>query len=154
LNELNNLDFYQQTHPKSLGFEFVKETVILIIESLEIDITDKMRTTEHIALQIAIALPLKKEHYLSLRRSLQRFSYRANTNFTSIKIIIPENTILEFKEAVIFALLGVLKLRGQINVLSSVTELKQITVAGISTNQNNISNTQFALYYYFYICQN
>jgi anhydro-N-acetylmuramic acid kinase len=25
LNELNNLDFYQQTHPKSLGFEFVKE---------------------------------------------------------------------------------------------------------------------------------
>jgi anhydro-N-acetylmuramic acid kinase len=28
LNELNNLDFYQQTHPKSLGFEFVKETVI------------------------------------------------------------------------------------------------------------------------------
>jgi anhydro-N-acetylmuramic acid kinase len=61
LNELNNLDFYQQTHPKSLGFEFVKETVILIIESFEIDITDKMRTfTEHIALQIAIALPRKK----------------------------------------------------------------------------------------------
>jgi anhydro-N-acetylmuramic acid kinase len=25
LNELNNLDFYQQTHPKSLGFEFVKQ---------------------------------------------------------------------------------------------------------------------------------
>jgi anhydro-N-acetylmuramic acid kinase len=49
LNELNNLD-YQQTHPKSLGFEFVKETVILIIERFEIDITDKMRTfTEHIA---------------------------------------------------------------------------------------------------------
>jgi anhydro-N-acetylmuramic acid kinase len=35
LNELNNLDFYQQTHPKSLGFEFVKETVILIIERLK-----------------------------------------------------------------------------------------------------------------------
>jgi anhydro-N-acetylmuramic acid kinase len=35
LNELNNLDFYQQTHPKSLGFEFVKQTVIPIIEPLK-----------------------------------------------------------------------------------------------------------------------
>jgi anhydro-N-acetylmuramic acid kinase len=52
------LIFYQQTHPKSLGFEFVKETVILIIERFE-NITDKMRTfTEHIALQIA-TLPVK-----------------------------------------------------------------------------------------------
>jgi hypothetical protein len=30
-------------------------------------------------------------------------------------------------------------------------ELKQITVAGISTNQNNISNTQFALYYFLFV---
>jgi anhydro-N-acetylmuramic acid kinase len=53
LNELNNLDFINK-QPKSLGFEFVKETVILIIDRFEIDITDKMRTfTEHIALQIA-----------------------------------------------------------------------------------------------------
>jgi anhydro-N-acetylmuramic acid kinase len=82
-----------------------------------------MRTfTEHIALQIAIALPRKSTIYHW--RSLQRFSYRANTiSFTFDKIIIP-NTILEFKEAVIFALLGVLKLRGQINVLSSVTGAK------------------------------
>jgi anhydro-N-acetylmuramic acid kinase len=65
---------------KSLGFEFVKETVIPIIERFEIDITDKMRTfTEHIALQIAIAITRKKEHYLSLEEELQRFSYRANT---------------------------------------------------------------------------
>jgi anhydro-N-acetylmuramic acid kinase len=41
-----------------------------------------------------------------------------------IKIIIPTNKILEFKEALIFALLGVLKLRGEINTLSSVTGAK------------------------------
>jgi 1,6-anhydro-N-acetylmuramate kinase len=74
---------------------------------------------------------------------------RIQFHLPSIKIIIPENTILEFKEAVIFALLGVLKLRGQINVLSSVTGAKTDHSSGISTNQNNISNTQFALYYFF-----
>jgi anhydro-N-acetylmuramic acid kinase len=85
-----------------------------------------MRTfTEHIALQIAIALPIKKEHYLSLEEELTTiFLSSEYFHLPSIKIIIPENTILEFKEAVIFALLGVLKLRGQINVLSSVTGAK------------------------------
>jgi anhydro-N-acetylmuramic acid kinase len=127
LNELNNLDFYQQTHPKSLGFEFVKQTVIPIIESFEIDIADKMRTfTEHIALQIAIALPRKKGTlFITGGGAYNDFLIeRIQYHLPSIKIIIPENKILEFKEAVIFALLGVLKLRGQTNVLSSVTGAK------------------------------
>jgi anhydro-N-acetylmuramic acid kinase len=86
LNELNNLDFYQQTHPKSLGFEFVKETVIPIIERFEIDITDKMRTfTEHIALQIAIAYPVKKEHYLSLEEELTTIFLSSEYNFIYLR---------------------------------------------------------------------
>ena len=46
---------------------------------------------------------------------------RAQQYLPKIEIIIPNANILEFKEALIFALLGVLKLRGEINVLSSVT---------------------------------
>ena len=42
-----------------------------------------------------------------------------------MEIIIPSAKILEFKEALIFALLGVLKLRNEINVLSSVTGAKK-----------------------------
>jgi len=123
-NELNNLDFYQQNYPKSLGFEFVKETVLPIIESFEIDITDKMRTfTEHVALQIAQALPNKNGRLLITGGGAYNdfLIERIQFHLPSIQIIIPENKILEFKEAVIFALLGVLKLRGEINVLSSVT---------------------------------
>ncbi|TDE04464.1 anhydro-N-acetylmuramic acid kinase [Flavobacterium hiemivividum] len=123
-NELNNLDFYQQNYPKSLGFEFVKETVLPIIESFEIDITDKMRTfTEHVALQIAQALPNKNGRLLITGGGAYNdfLIERIQFHLPSIQIIIPDNKILEFKEAIIFALLGVLKLRGEINVLSSVT---------------------------------
>jgi anhydro-N-acetylmuramic acid kinase len=127
LSELNNLAFYQQTYPKSLGFEFVKETIIPSIERFEIDITDKMRTfTEHIAVQIAIALPHKKGTlFVTGGGAYNDFLIeRIQFHLPSIKIIIPDNEILEFKEAVIFALLGILKLRGQTNVLSSVTGAK------------------------------
>jgi anhydro-N-acetylmuramic acid kinase len=43
------------------------------------------------------------------------------THLPQMQIIIPDKKMLEFKEALIFALLGVLKLRGEINVLKSVT---------------------------------
>jgi anhydro-N-acetylmuramic acid kinase len=48
-----------------------------------------------------------------------------------IEIFIPENNTLEFKEALIFALLGVLKLRNEINVLRSVTGAKRDHSRGI-----------------------
>lgn len=127
LNELNNLDFYQQKHPKSLGYEFVKETVLPIIESYKITVTDKLRTfSEHVALQIASALPTKEGNLLMTGGGAYNdfLIERIQSYLPEMEIIIPEKKILEFKEALIFALLGVLKLRGEINVLSSVTGAK------------------------------
>ena len=66
--ELNQLDFYSKSFPKSLGFEFVKETILPILESCSISTEDKMRTfTEHIAFQIGQILKSKsgKLSYLS-----------------------------------------------------------------------------------------
>lgn len=121
---LNALDFYQKPFPKSLGFEYVKEVVLPLIESHSITIEDKMHTfTEHVALQIALALPLKKGKLLVTGGGayndflIERMQY----HLPQMEIIIPDSKILEFKEALIFGLLGVLKLRNEINVLSSVT---------------------------------
>ncbi len=128
LHELNGLDFYQQKHPKSLGFEFVKEIVLPIIESYKIDIKDKLATfTEHIAVQIALALP-NKNSSLFITGGGAYNDYlieRIKCYLPDMKIIIPEATILEYKEALIFALLGVLKLRDEVNVLGSVTGAKR-----------------------------
>jgi len=49
----------------------------------------------------------------------------------NIKIEIPDAKTIEFKEALIFALLGVLKLRGEINVLASVTGASENHSSGV-----------------------
>jgi len=127
LNELNRLDFYKKKYPKSLGFEFVKETILPLIESYPIAIEDKMNTfTEHIAIQIALVLP-KKENNLFITGGGAYNDFmieRVQFHLPETKIVIPERKIIEFKEALIFGLLGVLKLRNEINILSSVTGAK------------------------------
>ncbi len=146
LNELNELDFYQQKFPKSLGFEFVKEIVLPIIESFKIPTEDKLSTfTEHIALQTALALDCfrhggqvetrngKKGRILITGGGAYNdfIIERIQCYLPEMEIIIPSAKILEFKEAVIFALLGVLKFREEINVLSSVTGAKNDHSSGI-----------------------
>ena len=128
LNKLNGLEYYQQKFPKSLGFEFVKGIVLPMIESFKIPIEDKLRTfTEHMALQTALALPNKKGRILITGGGAYNdfIIERIQFYLPEMEIIIPSAKILEFKEALIFALLGVLKLRGEINVLSSVTGAKK-----------------------------
>ena len=126
-NALNALDFYQKPFPKSLGFEYVKEVVLPLIESYSITIEDKIHTfTEHVALQIGLALPLKKGKLLVTGGGAYNdfLRQRMQYHLPQMEIIIPNTKILEFKEALIFGLLGVLKLRNEINVLSSVTGAK------------------------------
>jgi anhydro-N-acetylmuramic acid kinase len=133
LTELNALDFYQQKYPKSLGFEFVKESVLPMIEKYDITVEDKLRTfSEHIALQTALALEFVETRNNQKRRLLitgggaynDFLVERTQYHLPEMDIIIPTTKILEFKEALIFALLGVLKLGDEINVLSSVTGAK------------------------------
>ena len=127
-HDLNQLNFYKKAYPKSLGFEFVKETILPLIETYTISTEDKLRTfTEHIAQQIALALPNKKGKLLVTGGGAYNDFLIERTHYflPEIEIIIPSPEILEFKEALIFALLGVLKLRGEINVLSSVTGAKK-----------------------------
>lgn len=134
LNELNALDYYKKSFPKSLGFEFVKEIVLPLIEKYSISIEDKMHTfTEHIALQTSLALPNKTGKILITGGGAYNdfLIERMQFHLPNIKIIIPNNKTLEFKEALIFALLGVLKLRNEINVLSSVTGAKMDHCSGM-----------------------
>jgi anhydro-N-acetylmuramic acid kinase len=126
--ELNSISFYNLPYPKSLGFEFVKETMLPLIEKYSIALQDKMHTfTVHVAFQIANALSQNKARLLITGGGAYNdfLIEKMQEYLPQMDIIIPSKKILEFKEALIFALLGVLKLRGEINVLSSVTGAKR-----------------------------
>lgn len=137
LNELNALAYYSKPFPKSLGFEFVKEIVLPLIENYSIAIEDKMHTfTEHIAWQTNLALAKKEGKMLITGGgAYNKFLLeRMHFHLPNIEIVVPDGNTLEFKEALIFALLGVLKLRNAINVLSSVTGAKNDHSSGVIYN--------------------
>ena len=140
LNELNDVEFYKKAFPKSLGFEFVKEIILPIIEKYSISIEDKINTfIEHIALQIFNALDCFETRNDKSGNMLitgggaynEFLIQRIKHYLPHLEIIIPDTKTLEFKEALIFGLLGVLKLRNEINVLSSVTGAERDHSSGI-----------------------
>ena len=134
LDQLNALDFYKKSFPKSLGFEYVKEILLPMLESFDLTQADKMRTfTEHIAFQIAAALPMKTGKLLITGGGAYNhfLIQKIQSQLPEMQIIIPDAKILEFKEALIFALLGVLKMRGEVNVLASVTGAKHDHSSGV-----------------------
>jgi len=127
--ELESLDFYTAPYPKSLGFEFVKQTILPLIESYNIQTEDKLHTfTEHIASQIAQVIAQNKSGSLLVTGGGAYNTYlisRMRELLPNTIISVPDDKTIQFKEALIFALLGVLRLRGDINVLGSVTGAAQ-----------------------------
>lgn len=135
VEQLNALPFYAQAFPKSLGFEFVQQTVLPLMESAAISAQDKLATfTQHIALQIGKALQNRSSGTMLVTGggAYNRFLINSiQVHLPHIRLEIPDAKTLEFKEALIFGLLGVLKLRGQVNVLSSVTGARHDHSAGV-----------------------
>lgn len=134
LNALNALDYYQKSFPKSLGFEFVKTVVLPLMENYAIAIEDKMTTfTEHVGLQTGLALPNSQGKMLITGGGAYNdfLIARMQHYLPNLDLIIPDAKTLEYKEALIFAFLGVLKLRGEINVLHSVTGARNDHSSGV-----------------------
>ncbi len=124
LKELNDLDFYKEPYPKSLGLEWVNENVIPIIDSYKLEINDILRTfVEHVAIQISNEMGYKNNATVLITGGGVHNTLVINRikEHTGNSICIPTKTVIEFKEALIFAFLGVLKLRNEVNCLQSVT---------------------------------
>lgn len=127
LSQLNELQFYKYTPPKSLGLEWVELNIFPLIDSYKLQIKDILRTyVEHIAIQISKILKQKDSKVLVTGGGVyNEFLMQRLQRISNSKVIIPENEIVEFKEALIFGLLGVLKARNEVNCLMSVTGAEQ-----------------------------
>lgn len=125
--QLNSLEFFSQTFPKSLGIEWVKKEIFPLIDNYHINPQDVLRTfAEHIAFQVSrgIIENQKSSVLVTGGGAYNFFLIERIKSMTNKKIVIPDNLIINYKEAMIFGLLGVLKLRNEVNCLSSVTGAK------------------------------
>lgn len=132
LSKLNSLPFYQEKPPKSLGMEWVAENILPHLEN-ENSIDVLATFTEHAAIQVAEVLN---------RNAIQKIVFTGggtyNTYFldriktkTETQIIVPAEEIINFKEALIFAFMGVLRVNNEINILSSATGSSENHCSGI-----------------------
>lgn len=124
LDRLNALEFYRLNFPKSLGLEWVNNEVFPLIDSYNLSVKDVLRTfVEHIAIQVSNEINNKVNANVLITGGgvYNLFLVQQIQRFTKNKIVIPSNEIIEYKESLIFGFLGVLKLRNEVNCLSSVT---------------------------------
>ncbi|MDK2978878.1 MAG: anhydro-N-acetylmuramic acid kinase [Bacteroidales bacterium] len=134
LNQLNQIDFYQRPYPKSLGKEWVDEFVLPVLNHSAIHINDQISTFyDHISDQITkvISDHPEKKVLLTGGGAYNKYLIERIRAKTKSQIIIPPKNIIEYKEALIFGLLGILRLNRKINCLSTVTGAKVSSSSGI-----------------------
>jgi len=122
-NCLQSLDYYKQVSPKSLGVEWVNQIIFPIINSfLEIPLEDLLNTfSKHFASQIADNIKSANKILITGGGAYNDYLIQNIKDLTDSEIIIPNSEIIEYKEALIFGFLGVLKDLNINNCYSSVT---------------------------------
>ena len=120
----------------SLGREMFEESIKPILDDPGIELSSRLRTmTLSSAREIALAISSQKSRCNVLCTGGGAF----NSFFISqlldqcgdnITLIIPSSDVIKFKEAIVFAFLGVLKIRGEVNCLKSVTGASRDSCSG------------------------
>ena len=140
LDKLDALPFYAQTPPKSLGKEWVLENIYPLLEQSECSVEDKLNTfCVHIARQVGIAVPgcNGKSLLVSGGGACNTYLISMIRAYTRANVVVPDTLTIHFKEALIFAFLGVLRIRNEVNTLASVTGARTDHSGGSVWNGNS-----------------
>jgi len=134
LNQLNNISFYKKSPPKSLGREWVENEFFPIMEKNKISLPDKLCTLyEHIALQIGKTVATsenRRKILLTGGGAHNKYLIKRIIFYSKMEIIIPNKTIIDHKESLIFAFLGLLRTQKRANCLSKSTGAKKNSCGG------------------------
>tara|TARA_B100000579_G_scaffold141469_1_gene114902 strand:+ start:753 stop:1793 length:1041 start_codon:yes stop_codon:yes gene_type:complete len=126
-DKLENLKYYSLNPPKSLGIEWVKSKIFPLLEHFSsFSVYDLMHTyLVHISKEIAKNLNQSNSVLITGGGAYNSFLIEQIRKYTNAELILPERLLIEYKEAIIFGFLGVLKFRNEINCLRSVTGSKK-----------------------------
>lgn len=139
LNSLNNLAYYDLPFPKSIGYEWFVEKVVPIIEATDDTLENILHThVVHVAEKVAKDI---LKNTTKTKNTLLVTGGGALNNFLietlqqklgkTVKVMVTPKQIIEFKEALVFALMGVLRIENKINVLKAVTGSKRDSSSGV-----------------------
>lgn len=140
---LNSPGYYKQSPPKSLSNNFGTDVIYPLVESFSVAVADGLRTyVEHIAYQLQQAIknlnvgndvPVSKKLLVTGGGAFNTFLIKKiNENLAplNIEVIIAGDNIVQYKEALVMALLGILRWREENTVLSSVTGASRNSIGG------------------------
>lgn len=144
LQEADALPYHHESYPKSLGNDWVQEQLIPIYTQFDAPTEDKLHTAcVQIARQTAkdIAQIIQKEHFVKNSYRLLATGGGVFNDFQitclqeackplGIEIIVPDASIIGFKEAAMIALAGVLRMQSKPNFIASVTGASQDAMGG------------------------
>jgi anhydro-N-acetylmuramic acid kinase len=144
LNMLDELEYYRLPYPKSLANDFGTDVVYPLIKSSGVSIPDGLRTmVEHTAIQIGVSMEelLSKYKPATGNHKLLATGGGAHNTFLmerlqaalkplGVELAAADKNLIDFKEALIMALIGVLRWREENNVLASVTGATRSSIGG------------------------
>jgi anhydro-N-acetylmuramic acid kinase len=142
LTQLNKLPYYHLPAPKSLANSFGIEEVFPMVNASSNNTADKLRTyVDHIAMQVGYAVQQLTQQYGQLQgkmlvtgggafNSFLVKKIQAAVDVYGITVEVPDSTIVNYKEALVMALIGVLRWREEYNVLNTVTGAQRSSIGG------------------------
>jgi len=139
---LNELEYYLWPHPKSLANDFGTHVVYPLIQHEKISTQDALRTyCEHIAQQIKNAFQAAPKTVLFQNPKLLATGGGAHNHFlvdrikyllqeSGVELVVPDKNLIDYKEAIIMAFIGILRWREEKNIMASVTGASIDSIGG------------------------
>ncbi|MDA9339417.1 anhydro-N-acetylmuramic acid kinase [Polaribacter sp.] len=135
LEKLNDLSFYRKQYPKSLGLEWVQLKVFPLIDAMETDVSVILRTfVEHVAIQISRIVEKDSAILFTGGGVFNSFLMSRIRVLSSCRVQKVTNKMVNYKEALVFAFLGLLRIENKINCLKSVTGASKNHSSGVVYN--------------------
>lgn len=121
-SRLNKLDYYDNVYPKSLGIEWLNSNITPLLDQYPSQIIDLLHTySHHIAEQVSKNTINETNILVTGGGAKNKFLIGLINKKLKNNIVIPDNILIDYKEAIIFGFLGLLKLLNINNCYSSVT---------------------------------
>lgn len=132
LTALEGLEYYHHPAPKSLGREWLEEHVWPLLHPGGQPENLLRTTVEHAAMRIAADLKLVRGQAVLFTGGgvHNRFLMERIAALSGVDCVLPDQELIDGKEAIVFAFLGALWLAGLPNVYASVTGASRDHLAG------------------------